>query len=149
MCLVGSQNVSRTNVKEYSCQKLLTKLRRFSKSAEFSCCTKLILYGYHFRLDFKIFRIADQGRDKSCNTTRALDAEYWELDSLSRRSKANSSTVLFEIHFLPLSRITSKSPVSSDFWIIFSKACLGIGPFYKQFKRRYSSNGVDKLPPFS
>ena len=81
-CLVGLQNVPMNVPKNFLPKKLVIKLWRFSDSAGFSCFTKLILYGYHFRQDFKIFRTIDQGRDKSRDTTRALDAEYWEPKSL-------------------------------------------------------------------
>ena len=127
-------------------KKLVDKLRRFSGSAGFSCCTKLILYGYHFRMDLKIFPVVDTGRDKSGDMAQALDAEYWKPDSLSTTAKA-TSTVSFEICFL-LSRITPKSPVSSNFLIIIFKACLAMEPFRKQFNRQHSGNAIDKLLPF-
>ena len=80
-------------------KKMAAKLRRFSGSAVFSCSTKLILYGYHFRMDLKIFRALDKGKGKSRDTARALDAEYWQPDSVSTTAKATSSTVSFEIRF--------------------------------------------------
>ena len=80
-------------------KKLVAKLRRFSNFAGFSCCTKLTLSGYHFRMDLKIFRTVDQRRDKSRDIARALDAEHWEPYSLSTTAKATSSTVSFEIRF--------------------------------------------------
>ena len=99
-------------------------------------------------MDVKIFRNANKRRDKACDTARALDAAHWEPDSLSTKAKASSSIVAFEIHFLPLPRITPKSPVSSNFLIIFFKACHDREPFRKLFKRRYSRNAVEKLPQF-
>ena len=77
MRLVGLQNVPRPFVvNEYSSQKIGYRIMTFSESAGFSCCRKLTFYGYNFRLDIKIFRTVHQGRDKSRNTTRALDTEY-------------------------------------------------------------------------
>ena len=100
-------------------KKSIAKLRRFSGSAGFSCCRKLILYGYHFRMDLKICRTVDQGRDKSCDAALANDAGYWEPDSLLTTAKATSSTVSFEVRFLFLLRITHKSSLSSNFRIVF------------------------------
>ena len=98
---------------------LVTKLRIFFGIALFSCFTKLILYGYHFRMDLKICRTVDQGRDKSCDAALANDAGYWEPDSLLTTAKATSSTVSFEVRFLFLLRITHKSSLSSNFRIVF------------------------------
>ena len=96
-------------------KNLVAKLRRFSGSAGFTYRTYLMLYGYHLRMDLKIFRTVDQGRGKSCDTARVLDADYLKLDSLSTTAKAISSTVSFEIRFLPIPRMTSKFLVSSIF----------------------------------
>ena len=75
--LVESQNVPGLFfVNDYSSQKTGCKLERFSGSAGFSYCTKLIWYGYHFRMDIKIFYTVDQETDESRDTVRALDAGY-------------------------------------------------------------------------
>ena len=109
-------------------KKLVAKLIRFSGSAGFSCFKDLILYEYHLRKDLKIFRTINHGRDKSRDTTRALEAWYCEPGSLSTTAKATSSTVSFEMRFLPLLHIAPKSPVSSNFSIIFFKACRSTFP---------------------
>ena len=118
ICLIGQQNVPRPFIViEYSSQKIGCKIKTFVGICWVICCTKLILFGYHSRKDLKIFRTVDQGRDKSLDTARAIDVEYWKQDSLSTTAKA-TSIVSFEIDFLPLSHITSKSPVSPNFRII-------------------------------
>ena len=122
-------------------KKLVANIKRFSRFAGFSCSTKLILYVYHFRMDIKIFSTVDQDRDKSCDTTRALNTGYWERDSLSTTAKATSSTVLFEIHFLPLLHITPKYPISSNFFNIFFSKPASTQDFFSNnlsvdFKRR-------------
>ena len=130
ICLVGPQNVlGPFIINEYSSQKIVYRTKTFSGSARFNCCTKLILYGYHFRLDLKIFRAIDQRKDKSLHTARLLDAEYWEPDSLSTTAKG-TSTVSFEIRFLPLNRITPISQVFSNFESYFQSL-----PRYRTFSQ--------------
>ena len=119
-------------------KRFLEKLIRFSESANYSSCTKLILYGYHFKTDLKIFRATDHGRDKSCEIAWAFDEEYWESDSLSTIANATSSTVSLEICFFNLPSITLHSPVFSNLVIIFFKTYLDIDPFRKLFKLSYS-----------
>ena len=65
-------------------------------------------------MDFKVFNTIDQGKDES-GDIRALEAEYWNQDPLTTKAKATSSNFSLEIHFFPVSRITLKSVVSSNF----------------------------------
>ncbi|GBO10309.1 hypothetical protein AVEN_108407-1 [Araneus ventricosus] len=113
---------------------ILTNWVRLSESEGLSTYTTWILYGYHFAMDRKTFRTADQGRCKSRDTARELVEEYWEPDALSTTTRTTSFAVLFESHFRPLPCSTPNTPVSSNLVIIFLRACLDMGPFRNPFQ---------------
>ena len=81
-------------------------------------------------MDLKIFRTVDQGSEKLRNNAWALDAPRIFGTGFSFNNGRSHIFYSFISNLSPsLPRITPKSAVSSNFWIIFSKACLEIGPF--------------------
>ena len=126
-------------------KKLVAKLRRFSGFSGFSCCTKMILYGYHFRMDFKTFHTLDQGRDKSLDTLEHLTQNIGNQTLFRQLQKT-----LLQFHLKSFSFFLFAShpnPQSIQIFQIFLSKPV-IGPFRKQFSRRYSCNATDKLLPF-
>lgn len=57
----------------------------------------IVLYGYHFTMDFKIFLTVDQGRDKWPDTARVAAEDNWRQNALSTMAAPTSSIVSFEI----------------------------------------------------
>lgn len=129
-------------------KNILAKLIRVYGSVGLGTCTTWNLYGYHFTMDWRTFRILDQKKDKTRDNT--IVDEKCEPDAFSTTARPISSEVLFEIRFWSLLCCTHNSPVLSFLYIIYCNACLDIGPFKNcyPFKRQYSCNAIEKLQLF-
>lgn len=108
--------------------------------------TTWIFYGYHFKMDHRIFHTGAHWIVNSCDTNQALAKEYLELEALSTTAEV-TSTVSFTTGFLCLHGSTPNSPVSSNFIIIF-KSFFDMGPFHNPFKQWYSCSAAKLLLPF-
>ena len=114
-------------------KRLAAKLRHFSGSAVFSCCTMLILYGCHFRMKLKIFRTLVQSRRKSRDAFERLTQNTGNRTHFWQQQKPFLPQFhLKSISFLFL--VSHLNPQYWNFWIIFFKACLDIGHFHKKIQ---------------
>ena len=124
------------------------KSRRCCGSWGLSCCTIWILQGYQCKLQRRIFLIIDYGTPNSRDTARALVAEFGTRSARSATATATSSTNSIGMGHLPLPDVTPKSPVHSNFIIIFFNPFADMGPLLNPFMRWYSLNAALLFLPF-